>query len=190
MTTKTTRKYPAPVYAAAGAGDLAYRTLRTIPAKVAELRSRTGAPEIDIQKLRGDVQKLRGDVQKLRGDVQNAARRNAAAFVAGVEAAQEKAVAIYTELVARGEQVVGGAKAPEAKVTQTALAPEAAPLAPEAALAAETAPLAAEAALAAETALAVEADVAPTAKTTATVKPVAKTTPAKATKSTRPAADR
>ena len=153
MTTKTTRKYPAPVYAAAGAGDLAYRTLRTIPAKVAELRNRTGAPEIDVQKLRGDVQKLRG-----------VARRNAAAFVAGVEAAQEKAVAIYTELVARGEQVVGGAKAPETKVVQIAPVAEVAPVA--------------------------ETDVASTAKTTATVKPIAKTTPAKATKSTRPAADK
>jgi hypothetical protein len=160
VTTKTTRKYPAPVYAAAGAGDLAYRTLRTIPAKVAELRNRTGAPEIDVQKLRGDVQKLRGDVQKLRG----VARRNAAAFVAGVEAAQEKAVAIYTELVARGEQVVGGAKAPETKVVQIAPVAEVAPVA--------------------------ETDVASTAKTTATVKPIAKTTPAKATKSTRPAADK
>jgi len=153
VTTKTTRKYPAPVYAAAGAGDLAYRTLRTIPAKVAELRNRTGAPEIDVQKLRGDVQKLRG-----------VARRNAAAFVAGVEAAQEKAVAIYTELVARGEQVVGGAKAPETKVVQIAPVAEVAPVA--------------------------ETDVASTAKTTATVKPIAKTTPAKATKSTRPAADK
>jgi hypothetical protein len=108
VTTKqTTRKYPAPLYAAAGAGDLAYRTLRTIPAKVAELRGRSGAPEFDVEKLRG------------------VARRNAAAFVAGAQAAQEKAVAIYTDLVARGEQVVaGGAKATEAKVIQIASAVE------------------------------------------------------------------
>ena len=105
-TTKTTRKYPAPLYAAAGAGDIAYRTLRTIPAKVAELRGRT---DIDI------------DVDRLRG----VARRNAAAFVAGAQAAQEKAVAIYTELVARGEQVVGGgAKAAQATVVQIAAAAE------------------------------------------------------------------
>ena len=92
-TTRTTRRYPAPVYAAAGAGDLAYRTLRTIPARVAELRDRSGAPEFDVERLRG------------------VARRNAAAFVAGAQAAQEKAVAIYTDLVARGEKVVkGGAR--------------------------------------------------------------------------------
>jgi hypothetical protein len=98
-TNQTTRKYPAPLYAAAGAGDLAYQTLKTIPARVIELRGKTAVPELDVDRLRG------------------VARRNAAAFVAGVEAAQEKAVAIYTDLVARGEQVVlGSAKATRAAV--------------------------------------------------------------------------
>jgi len=102
-TKQTTRKYPAPLYAAAGAGDLAYQKLRTLPAKVAELRDRTGAPELDVDRLRA------------------VARRNAAAFVAGAQAAQEKAVALYTDLVARGEQVVkGSARDAEATVTQIA----------------------------------------------------------------------
>jgi len=101
-TKQTTRKYPAPLYAAAGAGDYAYQKLRTLPAKVAELRDRTGS-DIDVERLR------------------EAARRNAAAFVAGAQAAQEKAVALYTELVARGEQVVeGGARQAEAKVGEIA----------------------------------------------------------------------
>jgi hypothetical protein len=101
MTTKqTTRKYPAPVYAAAGATDIAYRTLRTLPAK---LRDRNVDVNLDVDKLRA------------------AARRNAAAFVAGAQAAQEKAVAIYTDLVARGEQVVaGGARTAEATVAEIA----------------------------------------------------------------------
>jgi len=102
-TKQTTRKYPAPLYAAAGAGDLAYQKLRTLPAKVAELRGRTGTPELDVDRLRA------------------VARRNAAAFVAGAQAAQEKAVALYTDLVARGEQVVqGGAQSAEATVTEIA----------------------------------------------------------------------
>jgi len=33
--------------------------------------------------------------------------RNAAAFVAGAQAAQERAFALYAELVSRGEKVVG-----------------------------------------------------------------------------------
>ncbi len=104
MTTKqTTRKYPAPLYAAAGAGDLAYQTLRTIPARVAELRGKTAVPELDVDRLR-DV-----------------ARRNAAMVRAGAQAAQEKAVAIYTDLVARGEQVVsGGAKTAQAAIAEVA----------------------------------------------------------------------
>jgi hypothetical protein len=104
VTTKqTTRKYPAPIYAAAGAGDLAYQALRTIPARVAELRGKTAVPEIDVERLRV------------------VARRNAAAFRAGAQAAQEKAVEIYTDLVARGEQVVsGGAKTAQTAITEVA----------------------------------------------------------------------
>jgi heparin binding hemagglutinin HbhA len=99
-TKQTTRKYPAPVYAAAAAGDIAYQTLRTLPAK---LRDRNVDVNIDVDKLRA------------------VARRNAAAFVAGAQAAQEKAVAIYTDLVARGEQVVaGGARTAEATVAEIA----------------------------------------------------------------------
>src|SRR5439155_20400539 len=90
-TTQTkTRTIPAPFYAAAGAADLAYQKLRDLQAKVNEQRVRTGARDLDIDKLR------------------EAARRNAAAVVAGAQAAQEKAVALYTDLVARGEKVVKG----------------------------------------------------------------------------------
>lgn len=101
-TKQTTRKYPAPLYAAAGAGDLAYEKLRTLPAKVAELRGRAGN-DVDVDRLR------------------EVARRNAAAFVAGAQAVQEKAVALYTDLVARGEHVVeGGARQAGAKVVEIA----------------------------------------------------------------------
>jgi len=107
-TKQTTRKYPAPLYAAAGAGDLAYQKLRTLPAKVVELRDRAGGADLDVEHLRA------------------VARRNAAAFVAGAQAAQEKAVALYTDLVARGEQVVkGGARVATATVTEIAANAEA-----------------------------------------------------------------
>jgi heparin binding hemagglutinin HbhA len=88
----TTRRIPEPLYAAAGAGDLAYQQLRKLPERVAELRG------VDIERLR------------------DAARRNAAALVSGVEAAQERATAVYTDLVKRGHRVVRNARTTQARV--------------------------------------------------------------------------
>ena len=103
QTQPKTRTIPAPFYAAAGAADLAYQKLRDLQAKVNEQRDRTGARDLDIEKLR------------------ETARRNAAAFVAGAQAAQEKAVALYTDLVARGEKVVkGGARSAESTAGEIA----------------------------------------------------------------------
>jgi heparin binding hemagglutinin HbhA len=115
VTTKTTtRKIPTPLYAAAGAGDLAYQQLRKLPAQVAQLRAR-------VEELRPAVAgavsdgNLRGDLEKLR----ETARRNAATFLAtaqqGAQVAQVRAVAVYTDLVARGEKVVSTARTAEVK---------------------------------------------------------------------------
>jgi heparin binding hemagglutinin HbhA len=111
MATRTeTRKMPAPLYAAAGAGDLAYQELRKLPERMEMLRVR-------VEKLRPAVtdvvseRSLRLDVEKLR----STARSTAAAFVTGAQAAQERAVAAYEELVARGERVVASARATEAR---------------------------------------------------------------------------
>ena len=109
MTTQTrNRTIPAPFYAAAGAADLAYQKLRDLQAKVADQRGINVGRELDIERLR------------------NVARRNAAAFVAGAQAAQDKAVALYTDLVARGEKVVkGGARATESAAGEIAATAEA-----------------------------------------------------------------
>jgi hypothetical protein len=111
MTTNTpTRKIPAPLYAAAGAGDLAYQQLLKLPERVAELRGR-------VTELRPAVAdavsepRLRADFGKLR----KVARRNAAAVVSGAQVAQERATAVYTDLVARGERVVRSARTPVVK---------------------------------------------------------------------------
>jgi hypothetical protein len=114
-TNQTTKnRIPAPLYAAAGAADLAYKKLRDLQAKVAEQRTLAGGRELDVEKLRG------------------VARRNVKAFVVGAQAAQEKVVAgaqvaqekaveIYTDLVARGEKVVrGGARDTAATATEIA----------------------------------------------------------------------
>jgi len=93
MPTKTTTtKLPAPLYAAAGAGDLAYEQLRKLPGKVAELRDRA----VELRPVVTDAS-LRADLAKLR----KVARRNANALVTG-------AASVYDDLVARGEKIVRG----------------------------------------------------------------------------------
>jgi heparin binding hemagglutinin HbhA len=114
-TSTTTRKIPTPLYAAAGAGDLSYEQLRKLPAQVAQLRAR-------VEELRPAVTdavaetKLRADLDRLRG----AAVRNAESILAnaqaGAQVAQDRAVAVYTELVNRGEKVVAGGRTAEAKI--------------------------------------------------------------------------
>ncbi|MFF3851902.1 hypothetical protein [Micromonospora sp. NPDC002575] len=160
MTQPKTNRIPAPLYAAAGAGDLALEQLRKLPTVVtdlsgkvaadlggkavvtgfelrqkatetlrtanqtaAELRGRSVPAELnrlreaaDVNRLReaADLNRLRevADVNRLReltdlDRLRGLAARNAAVVVAGAQAAQERALAAYAELVARGERVVG-----------------------------------------------------------------------------------
>jgi heparin binding hemagglutinin HbhA len=115
MNTQTeSRKIPNPLYAAAGAGELAYEQLRKLPERVAELRGRVAElrPVVsDAVTDRVAERSLRADIDKLR----DTARRNAQVFVAGAQVAQKQAAAVYTELVARGERVVAGARTEQAK---------------------------------------------------------------------------
>lgn len=134
MTTQPkTNRIPAPLYAAAGAGELALEQLRKLPTVVSGLGTRvvtdlggkavvTGfelrqkatetlktanqtATGLRERAVATDLDQLReaANLEKLR----EAATRNAAVVVAGAHAAQERALAAYAELVARGERVVG-----------------------------------------------------------------------------------
>jgi heparin binding hemagglutinin HbhA len=129
MTEPTNTRIPAPLYAAAGAGDLAYRQLRKLPAVVIDLRGKATTTGVELREkavagtdelrekavatlrtastsagqLRGKATPTDLHVERLR----EAAMRNAAAMVAGAHAAQERAAAVYSALVARGERVVG-----------------------------------------------------------------------------------
>ncbi|MEV4197183.1 hypothetical protein [Micromonospora globbae] len=160
MTQPKTNRIPAPLYAAAGAGELALQGLRKLPAVVSDLGTRvvadlggkavvTGfelrqkanetlrsanqtaeslrekAAAADLHRLRevADLEKLRAaadlnrlrevaDLDKLRevadlDKLRAAATRNAAVVLAGAQVAQERALAAYGALVARGERVVG-----------------------------------------------------------------------------------
>jgi heparin binding hemagglutinin HbhA len=92
-----TNRIPAPLYAAAGAGDLAYQQLRRLPAVVTDLRGKAAAP--------GKRSLRRTDLEMER--LRETAVRNAAALVSRTHAAQQRALEAYARLVARGERIVG-----------------------------------------------------------------------------------
>jgi heparin binding hemagglutinin HbhA len=102
MTEQTKTRFPAPLYAAAGAGDLAYQQLRKLPAVLDELAGRVnqfgdqaGTKAARLRDKAGTT-----DFDKLRDNA-------AASAIAFATTATERAVAAYTALVARGERVVG-----------------------------------------------------------------------------------
>ncbi|KAB1108374.1 hypothetical protein [Micromonospora aurantiaca] len=236
MTTQPkTNRIPAPLYAAAGAGELALEQLRKLPTVVSGLgtrvvadlggkavvtgfelrqkatetlktanqtatglRERAVATDLDQLREAANLEKLReaANLDKLR----EAATRNAAVVVAGAHAAQERALAAYAELVARGERVVGAGVLEAADTvnadieatvaTGTEVTPKA-EITPKP----ETAPKAAattEVPSPAEVAEAVAAKPAAVKRTRATkataTKAVAKTTATKATKPATPSA--
>ncbi|HEU4427015.1 MAG TPA: hypothetical protein VFR67_31185 [Pilimelia sp.] len=120
MTDPTKTRIPAPLYAAAGAGDLAYEQLRKLPAVVTELREKATAGTVDLRHRAtvGTVELRERAVARLKAAnasavelrdkanttdfdrLREVALRNASAVLASAQA-------VYTELVARGERVVG-----------------------------------------------------------------------------------
>jgi hypothetical protein len=134
MTQPRTTRIPAPLYAVAAVGDIAYQQLRRLPAVVTELSDEVSRTELrekavatttelrekaaattaelrekavlTLRNANSGAANLRNgelDLDRLR----EATIRNAAVVVAGAQAAQERALAVYGELVARGERVVG-----------------------------------------------------------------------------------
>ena len=106
MTEQTNTRIPAPLYAAAGAGDLALQQLRKLPAVVNELSERAAAS------LRVYNEQAGSKAAELRDKASTtdfvALRGNAASVATSfAQLAQDRALAAYTALVARGERVVG-----------------------------------------------------------------------------------
>jgi ElaB/YqjD/DUF883 family membrane-anchored ribosome-binding protein len=137
MTEQTKTRFPAPLYAAAGAGDLAYQQLRKLPAVINELSDRAAASLKNANETANTTatslreKAATTDLDKLR----NTAASGAAAFA---QVAQDRAVAVYTALVARGERVVGTGVVGAADVVNADLATTEEPKAVEAAEAAST----------------------------------------------------
>ena len=101
----TDTKIPTPLYAAAGAGDLAMKQLRKLPARAAELRDKVAASDLDLDKLR------------------EIARRNAATLMSNAQV-------VYADLVKHGAEVVAARSgAVETEATEAANATDVKPVA-------------------------------------------------------------
>lgn len=87
---------PAPVYAAAGAGELAFKKLRTLPERAVHAAGT----------LRGRVAVRDRDLAAELARMRESAQRGTAVLAARAAAAQERAATGYRNLVARGERVI------------------------------------------------------------------------------------
>jgi heparin binding hemagglutinin HbhA len=137
MTEPTKTRFPAPLYAAAGAGDLAYQQLRKLPAALNELSERAAAQLRTVNETANSraasLREKAGstDIDKLRSNAASSA-------VTLAQIAQERALAVYTALVARGEKVVGTGVIEAADVVNADITTTEEPKAVEAAEAAST----------------------------------------------------
>jgi hypothetical protein len=136
MTEQTNTRFPAPLYAAAGAGDLAYEQLRKLPAVVSDLSERAAASLRTYNDQAGSkAAQLRDKASTTDFD---ALRGNAASVATSIaQLAQDRAVTAYTALVARGERVVGSGVVATADVVNADLETTEEPKAVEAAKAIE-----------------------------------------------------
>jgi heparin binding hemagglutinin HbhA len=138
MTEQTKTRFPAPLYAAAGAGDLAYQQLRKLPAVVTELGDRAVAS----LKTANDTASTTATTLKSTAtatDFDKLRETATASAVAFAQAAQERALAVYTSLVAHGERVVGTGVVEAADVVNADMVTTEEPKAVEAAAAATAA---------------------------------------------------
>jgi heparin binding hemagglutinin HbhA len=150
MTDQTNTRFPAPLYAAAGAGDLAVQQLRKLPAVVTELSERAAvslrtANERAAASLRTANEQANTKATQLRERASttdfDALRGNAASVATTVaQIAQDRAVAFYTAMVARGERVVGSGVVGAADVVNSDLETTEEPKAVEAARAIDAKP--------------------------------------------------
>ncbi|GAA4199937.1 hypothetical protein [Actinocatenispora rupis] len=119
-------KYPSPLYAAAGIGDLAAEKLRELPGRVNDVRE-WAREEFggDREKARADLAELGGrighglatvrtrvqslseaDLRELRGNARKRAGEFADVAARNLVTAQDRATHLYEDLVTRGSGVL------------------------------------------------------------------------------------
>jgi Skp family chaperone for outer membrane proteins len=106
---------PKPLYAFAGAGDIAAEQLKRLASHAPEIQARAAELPAELRKMAAElpreVQNLATDIPSLAAQLQARARdldveTVTAAVRKNVESAQHKAVDVYDELVARGQKAV------------------------------------------------------------------------------------
>jgi hypothetical protein len=113
---------PRPVYAVAGAGELAAEQLKKLAAQAPEIQARAAELPQEIRKIANDLprdlQNLATDIPSIAAQLQAKARgidvdvvtkavkRNVETARKNLDTAQHKAVDVYGDLVKRGERVV------------------------------------------------------------------------------------
>lgn len=136
---QTKTRFPAPLYAAAGAGDLAYQQLRKLPAKVTELADQAAA---SFKTANDTATTTAAGLREKAGTTDFDRLRETAATTAVTfaQAAGERALAVYTALVAHGERVVGSGVVEAADVVNADMVATEEPKAVEATPAPEATP--------------------------------------------------
>jgi hypothetical protein len=123
---------PSPVYAVAGAGDLAAEQLKKLASQAPEFQARAAELPQELRKLAAelprDLQNLATDLPSLAAQLQAKARgldvdAVTAAVRKNVETVQHKAVDVYGDLVERGQKAVSKRQAGSG----TVVAPKATP---------------------------------------------------------------
>lgn len=110
------RKYPTPVYAAAGAGEALVEQLKKLPGKAEELRDRAKFEE-RAEKLRETVtENVKQGVDTIkhldRDKLREVATETASTLGEKAREARVKAAEAYSDFVERGEHVVAGERGP------------------------------------------------------------------------------
>src|SRR3981189_3556149 len=136
MSTSTSNKIAAPVYAVAGAGDLAYRQLLKLPAVTAELREDLPARVAELRsELPARVEQLRAELPTRAAELPNRVAELSSELPARVEHLRAEfptamttlvaeAYQVYNGLVARGERVVEGRRGNGKRVAKSDAAPK------------------------------------------------------------------
>ena len=108
MSTTTTRM-PGPVYAVAGAGELAYQQLLKLPAVTAGITAELRRSDLParVEQFRADLKaELPARVAGFRAELPARIEQLRAEFPAAMTTFVSEAYQVYNELVARGEAVV------------------------------------------------------------------------------------
>ncbi len=149
MSQPKTARIPAPLYAAAGAGEMAYRQLLKLPTYANDLSDKAANNGAEIrqsvittttglrERAAAAYRQANERAVKLRREdldmdrLRDLAMRNAGQFIVTAQEIQGRAISFYGDLVARGEKVVGTGVVEAADVVQADMVETGKPITPK-----------------------------------------------------------